>query len=168
MITETQDVGLLRDTKDKFYTKTNISKLCLENYKEIINILEEDLCIEPSAGSGSFLEYIKEFLLNKNFEHTNINIYKNVNMSTSPVIYDLFLAFLAGFFQIGFGFILITIGSQTTPAAVVGVLMLTESVFGPLWAWLFINEQPPVSVLIGGSIIVFSILFQSFFSKNHH
>tara|TARA_B100001142_G_scaffold276642_1_gene285775 strand:- start:671 stop:1540 length:870 start_codon:yes stop_codon:yes gene_type:complete len=82
--------------------------------------------------------------------------------------HDLFLAFLAGFFQIGFGFILITIGSQTTPAAVVGVLMLTESVFGPLWAWLFINEQPPVSVLIGGSIIVFSILFQSFFSKNHH
>ena len=42
-----------------------------------------------------FLEYIKEFLLNKNFEHTNINIYKNVNMSTSPVIYDLFLAFLS-------------------------------------------------------------------------
>ena len=42
-----------------------------------------------------FLEYIKEILLNKNFDHTNINIYKNVNMSTSPVIYDLFLAFLS-------------------------------------------------------------------------
>ena len=79
--------------------------------------------------------------------------------------HDLFLAFLAGFFQIGFGFILITIGSQTTPAAVVGVLMLTESVFGPLWAWLFINEIPPISVLIGGGIIIFSILFQSFFGK---
>ena len=36
---------------------------------------------------------------------------------------------MAGFFQIGFGFILITIGSQTTPSAVVGVLMLTEAVF---------------------------------------
>ena len=78
---------------------------------------------------------------------------------------SLFLAFLAGFFQIGFGFILITVGSQTTPAAVVGVLMLTESVFGPLWAWLFINEVPPLSVLIGGGIIVFSILLQSFYSK---
>ena len=82
-------------------------------------------------------------------------------------IHDLFLAFLAGFFQIGFGFILITIGSQTTPAAVVGVLMLTESVFGPLWAWLIINEIPPAGVLIGGSIIIFSILFQSFLNKNH-
>jgi len=85
------------------------------------------------------------------------------NISIS--LHDLFLAFLAGFFQIGFGFILITIGSQTTPAAVVGVLMLTESVFGPLWAWLFINEVPPMSVLAGGSIIIFSILFHSFFSK---
>ena len=70
---------------------------------------------------------------------------------------------MAGFFQIGFGFILITIGSQTTPAAVVGVLMLTESIFGPLWAWLFISEIPPVSVLVGGGIIFFSILLQSLY-----
>jgi len=79
--------------------------------------------------------------------------------------HDLFLASMAGFFQIGFGFILITIGSQTTPSAVVGVLMLTEAVFGPLWAWLFINEIPPMSVLIGGGIIIFSILFQSLYGK---
>jgi len=84
-------------------------------------------------------------------------------LSISP--HDLFLALMAGFFQIGFGFILITIGSQTTPSAVVGVLMLTEAVLGPLWAWLFINEIPPMSVLIGGGIIIFSILFQSFYSK---
>ena len=81
--------------------------------------------------------------------------------------HDLTLAFLAGFFQIGFGFILITIGSQTTPAAVIGVLMLTESVFGPLWAWLFINEVPPISVIFGGGIIIFSILLQSIYSKKH-
>ena len=82
-------------------------------------------------------------------------------------LHDLFLALLAGFFQIGFGFIFITIGSQTTPSAVVGVLMLTEAVFGPLWAWLFINEIPPSSVLLGGGIIIFSILFQTFFSKKN-
>ena len=82
-------------------------------------------------------------------------------------LHDLFLASMAGFFQIGFGFILITIGSQTTPSAVVGVLMLSEAVFGPFWAWLFINEIPPTSVLVGGSIIIFSILFQSFFSKQN-
>jgi len=84
-------------------------------------------------------------------------------LSVSP--HDLFLALLAGFFQIGFGFILITIGSQTTPSAVVGVLMLTEAVFGPLWAWLLINEIPPISVIIGGGIIIISILLQSFYGK---
>ena len=78
---------------------------------------------------------------------------------------DFILASIAGIFQIGFGFILITVGSRTTPAAVVGVLMLIESVLGPLWAWLFINEVPPLTVLIGGGVIIFAILFQSFFSK---
>jgi len=88
------------------------------------------------------------------------------NLSISP--HDLFLASLSGFFQFGFGFILIPIGSQTTPSAVVGVLMLTEAVFGPLWAWLFINETPPTRVLIGGGIIIFSILLQSFYNKKNH
>ncbi len=79
--------------------------------------------------------------------------------------HDLTLAFLAGFFQVGLGFILITVGSQTTPAAVVGILMLIETVLGPLWAWLFVHETPPISVIIGGGIIIFSILFQSFCGK---
>ena len=79
--------------------------------------------------------------------------------------HDLFLGFIAGIFQIGFGFILITVGSQTTPAAVVGILMLTEAVLGPIWAWLFINEIPPMSVIIGGGIIIFAILFEFLLSK---
>ena len=79
--------------------------------------------------------------------------------------YDLFLGFLAGTFQIGFGFIMITVGSRTTPAAVVGILMLTEAVFGPIWAWLFINEIPPVTVIIGGSIIILAIIFEFLFDK---
>ena len=83
----------------------------------------------------------------------------------SVSLYDLFLGFLAGTFQIGFGFILITIGSRKTPAAVVGVLMLTEAVLGPIWAWLFINEIPPISVIIGGGIIILAILFEFLFSK---
>ena len=81
--------------------------------------------------------------------------------------HDLFLGFLAGTFQIGFGFIMITIGSQTTPAAIVGILMLTEAVFGPIWAWLFINEIPPISVVAGGGIIIFAIIFEFLFRKKN-
>ena len=75
-------------------------------------------------------------------------------------LYDVYLGFLAGFFQLGFGFILITIGARRTPSALVGIIMLTEAVLGPLWAWLFANEQPPLIVLIGGSIIIVSVLLQ--------
>jgi len=83
-------------------------------------------------------------------------------MSTKITIstHDLFLGFIAGFFQIGFGFILITIGARNTPSAMVGIIMLTEAVFGPLWAWLFVNENPPFLVLLGGMIIIFAVFLQ--------
>jgi drug/metabolite transporter (DMT)-like permease len=74
--------------------------------------------------------------------------------------HDIFLGFLAGFMQLGLGFIFITIGAQRTPSAMVGVIMLTEAVLGPIWAWLFINEQPPFIVIIGGSIVIFAVLLQ--------
>ena len=79
--------------------------------------------------------------------------------------HDIFLGFLAGFFQLGFGFIFITIGARNTPSAVVGIIMITEAVLGPLWAWMFVNEDPPMSVLIGGSVIIFAVLLQFLFVK---
>ena len=73
---------------------------------------------------------------------------------------DIFLGFLAGFFQVGFGFIFITIGARTTPSAMVGVIMLSESVLGPLWAFLFVSERPSMFGLIGGAIILSAVLLQ--------
>ncbi len=87
-----------------------------------------------------------------------------IGLLMSPTIIvsskDIFLGFLAGFFQVGFGFIFITIGAKSTPAAFVGIIMLTEAVLGPLWAWMFVNENPPISVLIGGSIIITAVILQ--------
>ena len=73
---------------------------------------------------------------------------------------DIFLGFLAGFFQVGFGFIFITIGARTTPSAMVGIIMLSESVLGPVWAFLFVSERPSTFALIGGAIILFAVLLQ--------
>ena len=44
----------------------------------------------------------------------------------------------------------------------VGLLMLTETVFAPIWVWLVINEIPPLSVFIGGSIIILALVLKSF------
>ena len=75
---------------------------------------------------------------------------------------DIFLGFLAGFFQVGFGFIFITIGARTTPSAMVGVIMLSESVLGPVWAFIFVSERPSTFGLIGGAIILSAVLLQFF------
>ena len=74
--------------------------------------------------------------------------------------HDIFLGFLAGFFQIGLGFIFITIGARTTPSAMVGIIMLCESVLGPIWAFLFVSERPSLYGLIGGAIILIAVLIQ--------
>ena len=73
---------------------------------------------------------------------------------------DLFLAFIAGFFQVGLGFIFITIGAKKTLSAIVGILMMTEAVFGPFWAWIFLQESPEFYALIGGLIILFAVFIQ--------
>ena len=78
--------------------------------------------------------------------------------------HDIFLGFLAGFFQLGFGFILITIGARTTSSAMVGIIMLTEAVLGPFWAWLFIKESSSYIVLIGGMIVISAVLLQFYTS----
>ena len=79
-----------------------------------------------------------------------------INISTN----DLFLAFIAGVFQVGLGFIFITIGAKKTLSAIVGILMMTEAVFGPFWAWVFLDESPQFYALIGGSIILFAVFIQ--------
>ena len=44
-------------------------------------------------------------------------------------------------------------------AVTVGLLMLSETIFAPIWVWLFLNEIPPSSVFIGGLIIIFAITY---------
>jgi drug/metabolite transporter (DMT)-like permease len=74
---------------------------------------------------------------------------------------NLIVGFLLGTFQHACGFICIVIGARSTPAAVVGLLMLFETLLGPLWVYIFLNEIPPVSVFIGGSIIVIAVIFKT-------
>ena len=87
-----------------------------------------------------------------------IGFFLSTKIMISP--HDIFLGFLAGFFQVGFGFIFITIGARSTPSAMVGIIMLSESVLGPLWAFLFVSERPSMFGLIGGAIILFAVLLQ--------
>ncbi len=74
--------------------------------------------------------------------------------------FDIYLAFLSGTFQLGLGFIFITIGARKTLSALVGIIMLTEAILGPFWAWLFVNEDASFYTIIGGLIIIFAVFLQ--------
>jgi hypothetical protein len=62
-----QKKGLSRNTIDKYYTKSNVVNQCLDKIKEYINIHENDLIIEPSAGNGAFISGIKQLTSNYKF-----------------------------------------------------------------------------------------------------
>ena len=81
----------------------------------------------------------------------------NLNFSSN----DILMGFLLGVPQLAFGFICITIGSRTTKAVTIGILMLIETIGAPFWVWLFLNEIPPLSVFIGGFVIIFAVIIKS-------
>ncbi len=76
--------------------------------------------------------------------------------------HDFFLAFLFGSLQYAPGFICLTLGSRTTESAKVGIFAFSEAIAGPIWAWIFISENPSMGVFIGGAIIFLALLLKSF------
>ena len=140
--------------------------------------------VGDSISSGSLLGNLVALAIPINFSILVIIIRKNKNLDMVPAIFysgvfsivyglilsesfifsnhDIFMGFLLGIPQLAFGFICITIGSRTTASTTVGLLMLTETLFAPVWVWLFLNEIPPASVLIGGFVIILAIIVNSF------
>tara|TARA_Y100000768_G_scaffold352175_1_gene303566 strand:- start:125 stop:997 length:873 start_codon:yes stop_codon:yes gene_type:complete len=52
----------------------------------------------------------------------------------------------------------ITIAPRFIPAYEVEIFFILETILGPMWVWLFINEQPTVKTIIGGLFIIFVIM----------
>ena len=72
---------------------------------------------------------------------------------------DFFVSLCFGTIQVGAGFILITLATQTVPAAQVALLSLTETALAPLWVWLVFTETPGANTLLGGAIILAAVLY---------
>ena len=79
--------------------------------------------------------------------------------------HNLIVGFLLGSFQHAFGFLCIVIGARSIPAVVVGLLMLVETLLGPFWVWVFLNEIPPMSVFMGGGIIILAVILKTLEQK---
>ena len=80
-------------------------------------------------------------------------------------VYDLGIMFVMGAFAIGLGITLVTLAAPFVPSAEVSILVLLESVLGPIWVWLFLNEIVSKSELVGGALILFSVFLLSYPGK---
>lgn len=59
-----------------------------------------------------------------------------------------------GLVVVPISFALITVGPRYLPAPEVGLLMLLETVLGPIWVWLVISEYPGDLALVGGAVVI--------------
>ena len=66
---------------------------------------------------------------------------------------DLYIILFMGAFQVGLGFVLITIGSRYIPPHRAALYILLEPVLAPIWAWVGVGETPQIIELIGGLIV---------------
>jgi drug/metabolite transporter (DMT)-like permease len=74
---------------------------------------------------------------------------------------DLLALAALGAGQIGLGLALLTVGARLIPAAQVALITLLETVLGPLWVWLAIDEKPTTATLVGGAIVVVAVVIQT-------
>ena len=169
-----------------FYLKEKISLISL--FSILLAMGGITIMVGDSLSTGSFLGNIVALAIPINFSILVMIIRKNKNLDMVPAIFysgifsiiyglilsesfvftshDIFMGFFLGVPQLALGFICITIGSRTTPSTTIGLLMLTETLFAPIWVWLFLNEIPPLSVLAGGFVIILAIIMKSFDKKN--
>jgi DME family drug/metabolite transporter len=165
-----------------FYLKEKVSLVGLTSI--ILAMSGIVIMIGDSIFSGTLFGNIVALVIPINFSIFVMIVRKNSDLDMVPVMWyaavlsviygllmtenfifsnkDLLMGFLLGIPQLTFGFICITIGTRTTRSVTVGLLMLTETIFAPLWVWLFLNEIPPLSVFIGGAVIIFAIIIKSF------
>jgi len=71
---------------------------------------------------------------------------------------DLALLALFGVGNYGTGFLLFMAGARSIPAAQSALVGMLETVLGPLWVWLVLNERPGAATLTGGALILAALL----------
>ena len=123
------------------------------NFAILVMIIRKNTKVDmvPAIFYSGIFSLIYGFFLAESFEFTK---------------HDIWMGFLLGVPQLAVSFICITIGSRTVESATVGLLMLMETLCAPLWVWLFLNEIPPISVFIGGAVIISAIILKSFDKKH--
>ena len=64
---------------------------------------------------------------------------------------------VSGLIILPFSFAALTYATRYTIAANISLLMLLETILGPVWVWFFLEETPGIQMVLGGIIVIFSL-----------
>ncbi len=76
-------------------------------------------------------------------------------------LHDVLLALGLGALVLGVGMVLCAFGARVVPAGELALLCMTEVILAPVWAWVFLQELPALSVIAGGAIVVLAIVINA-------
>jgi drug/metabolite transporter (DMT)-like permease len=68
---------------------------------------------------------------------------------------------ISGLVVLPLGFGLLAVAPRYIPGAEVALITLLEAVLGPLWVWLALGEVPAPAAVLGGSIVIGALAFNS-------
>jgi drug/metabolite transporter (DMT)-like permease len=68
---------------------------------------------------------------------------------------------ISGLVVLPLGFGLLAVAPRYIPGAEVALITLLEAVLGPLWVWLALDEVPAPAAVLGGSIVIGALAFNS-------
>ena len=106
---------------------------------------DRDVEFEIALGVGALIAGITAFVLSPTASDTTLQ---------STIIISI-----TGLIILPFSFVMLSRASRYTTASNVSMLMLLETVLGPLWVWVFIGERPSYLTITGGVIVIIAIVY---------
>jgi drug/metabolite transporter (DMT)-like permease len=86
-------------------------------------------------------------------------------MLSTPIVfpdsYSMGIIFFMGILLTPLSRAFIGIGTKFLPSVEVALLTIIEPVLAPFWVWMMMDEKPHINTLIGGAIIVTTLLVHS-------
>jgi drug/metabolite transporter (DMT)-like permease len=74
-----------------------------------------------------------------------------------PPIKNMAAIAVTGIIILPVSFCTLSYAARFVPSSTVSLIMLLETVLGPLWIWWGIGEEPTNAMLLGGAIVIFSL-----------
>ncbi len=113
---------------------------------------------QPDPLGGTFLAGIISVVMGLGFSATLGN-----GVILTP--HDFAIILFMGAFTIGLGIAFVTWGTSVVLAAEASLLLLIESLLGPVWVWVFLSEAMTTVEIFGGALVLLSVATLAFSQK---